>query len=568
MGFDYDKLRAKHEEGGNQWASYSDLFMVLSVVFLLLYVTTSLRGGTNSLQNNIEYQELVKEVTELRQQNKVYETLKEDYLQKGASQDEQESYNELMGKLSLLQEEAQQESEDLMKQASENQKKKAALNKYQKMIKNIINSNMVASARIKKRDTVIKKKDITIQQKQKIIAEKREQIKDLNQDINQKENQIIENNEKIQAINMDLQASIMELQNERREAKLSKAKMRRRVAELKVKSQERINALKDQNKTVEKQMNRIELELTSAENLLKKANKEIETQAQRRQRLQAKLQREKQRAQEVENELQAEAQRKSELQEQLKAESSKSSKLSSKLQAEAARKAQLQAALKQTKDEVASKESKISNLTKEFKAKLAKERAKADARKKLISDIKKNFKKAGIKAKIDGKTGEVILEFGDEYFDTGKADLKNNMQKILDKSVPVYAQSLFKRKKIAKNIANVEIVGFASPTYRGKFVDPDSLDPAEQKATSYNLDLSYRRAKAIFDHIFDTRKMTFSEQRRLRKIIKVTGRGYLDVANEIKTDRRTASTMSASDFCKATDCKKYQRVIIKFNLKN
>ena len=37
MSFDYDRFKAK-EDNGSYWASYSDLFMVLSLVFLLLYV--------------------------------------------------------------------------------------------------------------------------------------------------------------------------------------------------------------------------------------------------------------------------------------------------------------------------------------------------------------------------------------------------------------------------------------------------------------------------------------------------------------------------------------------------
>ncbi|MEZ4871987.1 MAG: hypothetical protein R2827_07040 [Bdellovibrionales bacterium] len=574
MGFDYDKLKSKHEEQ-NQWASYSDLFMVLSVVFLLLYVTTSLRGGTTSLQNNIEYQELMKEVTELRQEIKAYETIKEDHLAREASKSEQENYKELMSKLDLLQEDAQKEADELMQQAEENQKKKTALNKYQKMIQNIINANVVAKSRIVKRDKTIVKKDLTIEEKKQVIAEKRQQIQMLNQDIQEKEKEIqskeskiISNNEKIQEMNLELESKISQIEKERQEGVRKQREAKKLIAEMRAKAQARIEALKDQNKTVERQMNRIERELASASNLLEKKNQEIQSQAERRKALQARLQREKLRAQQVQEELNTEAQKRAELDSKLQEESQKTSQLNSKLQQEEEKRSQLAAALKQTKNEVASKESKISDLTKEFKAKLAQERAKANARKNLIANIKKNFKNAGIKAKIDGKTGEVILEFGDEYFDTGQANLKENMQKILNKSVPIYAQSLFQKKEIAKKIANVEIVGFASPTYKGKFVDPDSLKPEDQKATSYNLDLSYRRAKSIFDHVFDTRKMTFEEQARLRKIIKVTGRGYLDVANEIKTDRNTASSISSQQFCQETDCKKYQRVIIKFNLKN
>ena len=57
MSFDYDRIKAK-DEGGSHWATYSDLFMVLSLVFLLLYVTASLRSGTAGLQTQVENKKL------------------------------------------------------------------------------------------------------------------------------------------------------------------------------------------------------------------------------------------------------------------------------------------------------------------------------------------------------------------------------------------------------------------------------------------------------------------------------------------------------------------------------
>ena len=48
MGLDYKK---KHSHGGGDsesfWTSYSDLFLGLSSIFLMLYVVASLRTGTD-----------------------------------------------------------------------------------------------------------------------------------------------------------------------------------------------------------------------------------------------------------------------------------------------------------------------------------------------------------------------------------------------------------------------------------------------------------------------------------------------------------------------------------------
>ena len=41
-----------------------------------------------------------------------------------------------------------------------------------------------------------------------------------------------------------------------------------------------------------------------------------------------------------------------------------------------------------------------------------------DARRDIAREIKKGFAAAGIKADVDGKTGEVVLDFGDHYFES------------------------------------------------------------------------------------------------------------------------------------------------------
>ncbi len=58
MSFNYDKNKAQSSHQDSFWTSYSDLFLGLSTIFLLLYVTASLRTGTEGLRNQIENQKL------------------------------------------------------------------------------------------------------------------------------------------------------------------------------------------------------------------------------------------------------------------------------------------------------------------------------------------------------------------------------------------------------------------------------------------------------------------------------------------------------------------------------
>ena len=73
MSFDYKEIRARQHASGTQWASYSDLFMVLAFIFLLMYMVASLRTGMISVTSHAEIQEV-------KQELEIYETIKDQYL--------------------------------------------------------------------------------------------------------------------------------------------------------------------------------------------------------------------------------------------------------------------------------------------------------------------------------------------------------------------------------------------------------------------------------------------------------------------------------------------------------
>ena len=177
----------------------------------------------------------------------------------------------------------------------------------------------------------------------------------------------------------------------------------------------------------------------------------------------------------------------------------------------------------------------------------------------VAKDISKSFANAGIKAEVNNETGEVILDFGESYFDSGSAQLKNEMKSVIEKAVPIYAKSLLGNAKISEKVSAVEIIGFASPTYKGRFVDPKSNSKDDKEALKYNMDLSYSRAKSIFNYMIDNQKAQSPYNRNLMSLMKVSGRSFLEAAN-VKTD------VKPQDFCKVNDCKKAQRVVIRFSM--
>ncbi len=584
MSFDYDSIKEK--EGGSHWATYSDLFMVLSLVFLLLYVIASLRTGTSNIQNQTEYQEVIRERDDLQQQIKVYNTLKNNYLTTGASQDEQKMYEELMDKLVLLKEEAKKEKEDLREAALENEKKELALNKYQQMIRNIINTNMVSNVRIKRRDK-------TIEKNYEEIDSQKEEINNLEQTVVEKQEQIKQGEDKISKLNKELDTKLADLQKAFKQNKISKKKMNERIALLKKQNQEQIDNLKIQNQQAAQEIAKNQQIIAEANQQLEQASQTIQQQqqsieqlAQEKQEVTQKIsslrgdftkrmQKEKAEFEKAlkKEKLSAQARQKKQ-QDFLKKSKAKEMALAAEIQNMESQVQSVQGELEKTRQAkakadaqsqaLAEKNKNLAGQKQKLSSDLKRMKEIAQAKKKLISDMKENLRKAGLKADVDGKTGDVIIQFGEEYFDTGKANLKPGMESVLKKLMPAYSKTLFSDPKTAEKISSVEIIGFASPTYKGKYVNPVSLAADNKEAVNYNLDLSYYRARSIFDYIFDTGKMKYQNQKKLLPMVKVTGRSFLAEG----ADSRELSSMSHKDYCKKYDCKKSQRVVIKFNIDN
>jgi len=511
MSFDYDKVKAKQEDAhGNSWTAYSDLFMMLSTVFLLLYVSVGLRSQTSGVAVHEKIKQLTQKNADLEQQLQVYNTLKEQHMKNEASQEEAQVYDKLMNKLTLLQDEAKDEKNKLRQQAKENEEKEYALNEYQRLIRNIINTNVLSKTQLQKKDVIIAKKD-TINEEQREMIEEQEA-------------EITSNREKIANTERDLKAKIRALREQRENEEISKSQMEKRIAALKEKSQETIQALERKNqKAMEKfaqEEARIKSEFES------QLNKEKLGAAEREKRM---------------AEFEASAR-------------DREQALKSKVNALGSKVAQVEA-------EKGRALASVDTLQKDLK----RATELANARKELAKRINQELKKAGLSGAVDEKTGDVTLAFGEEYFDAGSSKLKPSMESTLKKFMPGYSSSLFKDQKIANNIENVEIVGFASSTYKGRYVPPDSLDPKDREAIEYNMKLSSQRANAIFSHIVDTKKMSFEHQKDLLPKIKVVGRGYLP---EGTSGKDLPKNMTQKEFCAKFNCNQAQKVVIKFKLKD
>ena len=648
MSFDYEKVKSRADgSGGEHWTSNSDLFMVLSVVFLLLYVVASVRNGATAINKAIKVQALKNEKEDLARQLKAYNTLKEDYLQNEAQNDELSMYQDLMKNLELLQSEAERKRRLLEQKAQKNAETKQALNQYQQMVRNIINTNLLAKKRIKKRDQVIVKKKEEIADKnlqideldetvknqaldienkakmissaqQKIeeqnneIAERQEDIKrqqeeieNLEVDLSSKKSIVAQKEREISGLNNSLEEKVAALKREAKDKKKTQMQMRAEVLKLRLENRKKVSALEKEKQMAQTKLSGLESEIENANQLISSANNTLKAKEMEQRQLEQQYNDATKRYQSQINQMENDFEDKinkqrAALNEQLKKEKASASEKERRLkefkaQASAER-AQLESALDNLEGKVSQAQSQLDNMkakTDEYEKKL--EKAKADhnrylasmkdledknkdlsgdldrykemvnAKKELAAKLEQKLKENGIDAKVNGKTGEVAINFGDEYFDSGSANLKKDMKKVLERFVPEYSKTLFSDPNIAEKIKNVEVIGFSSPTYRGKYVDPNSLKKEDRAALNYNLDLSFQRAKSIFAYMTDTSKMKFTHQKTITPLLKVTGRSYL--ANGVK-GRNLASGISRHEYCAKYDCKKSQKVIIRFNMKD
>ncbi len=552
MGFQYKKIN-ESDSAGNVWTSYSDLFMGLAFVFLLLYVIASLRTGATAFQQKLQMDRIAIKNDDLANQLKAYESIKSQYLAEEATQDDQKMYEDLMSKLDLLQDEAKKEKQELEAAAKENGKKAQALNKYQQLIRNVINSNLVAKTKITKRDSIIGDQDVE-------IKNQGEEITDLKVAVDEKRKQIQQGESRISSLNAALDSKVKELQKAYGQQQMSKAKFEQEVEKLRQQNQQKVNALAAMNDSYQEQIDKINEELDTTQSALSSTKSALGEAEGKAQKLSKQLSEKEAEFAAKAAQLQAafDAQRekdKAKFANDLKKEQLSAAERAGK---EAEFRARAAAQQKKLEDQMGTLRD---NLLGTQKA-LADAKGELEARQKIAKDIKKAFEKAGVKADIDMESGDVTLDFGDHYFETNRADLKPQMVKILKNAMPAYAKSLFGNKELAKKISGIEIVGFASPTYKNRVIDPRSLSPEDRKAAEYNLDLSYRRARSIFQSVFNPDEMEFSNQTKMRSMSKVSGKSFFE---EQKLSRDLAS-LDAASFCKKVDCKKSQKVLIKFSV--
>ena len=129
------------------------------------------------------------------------------------------------------------------------------------------------------------------------------------------------------------------------------------------------------------------------------------------------------------------------------------------------------------------------------------------------------LKEADIEAEVDKLTGNVKIS-DLELFEVGSYTLSEKGRKYLDKFVPIYMDTIFSKKELADNVANIIVQGHTdSQSYAGL------KTPNEQ--FSKNMELSLLRANAVEQYISKT-PYDKKYDKILRNLLTVEGRSFAE----------------------------------------
>lgn len=500
-------MKKKKKESNIDFGSYSDLFMVMSFVFLFMYVVSTINTGITVIQERHRSQSERKrlETTVAKYERKIDTELNEE---------QKKEYDHLTAGLLKLKEDAKIAREYQEKMAQLAIQKEKELDEYQETI------NAMMIDKLKSRES--------IQEKDKIITK-----------VTTESENVIKNQERaIASLKEDLEVKTHILDEKTAEIKkrtLEVETIEKRVIELRTKEVLAKNQAKELQE-LSNVLTKKELELANAK------------------KMQTSLQNEKDSV--VENS-KAQLQK---IQQERDSQARNAHAEFARLNDEKASiKAQGQADLEQFKKE---KDLELAGLKTKYL------KATEGLRKEIAVSLAGKLSDSGLSASVNPSTGDVTVHFKNAYYDYNSSVLKEAMKEELKVFIPLYAKSLFENKKYASSISSVEIIGSASPSFKGKYVNPRSMASADEKqAMNYNMDLSYRRAKGIFEYTFLTNELAFEHKDEILHLIKVSGTGYLQAMDEL-VSLPEASQDQKKGFCGTYNCEVFQKVTLRFNLKD
>jgi chromosome segregation ATPase len=194
--------------------------------------------------------------------------------------------------------------------------------------------------------------------------------------------------------------------------------------------------------------------------------------------------------------------------------------------------------------------------------------AKKQLRGKIAAGLAERLKAVNAPVRVDQETGNVVFEIDNSFlFQRNSSILSEYAKDKLKMIIPIYADVLFNNENIAGKILSFNIEGHASPRYKGEYVDP--FNEANEDAYTHNLQLSSRRAESITHFIYSTSMDEFKYSLRLRSLTKSIGRSYsAPILKEVVIGPSRSLASVGTNNCGDYDCSLSRRVEFSFALKD
>ncbi len=129
----------------------------------------------------------------------------------------------------------------------------------------------------------------------------------------------------------------------------------------------------------------------------------------------------------------------------------------------------------------------------------------------MIRDLSTSLSAANLKAAVDPNTGDIMLDSA-VFFETGRAEIRQEGKDLLDRFIPVYLDVLL-RDEYADYLGEIIIEGHT-----------DSSGSYES-----NLKLSQDRALQVALYCLRMQSLTSAQKKQLQKILTAKGRSYADL---------------------------------------
>lgn len=597
MPLDYEKAKSKTQNTQVVLGHFSDLFAALTFIFLFLFIIILLQNNTHSANVKLQAEKLdEKYKAEVDSISRKFEKRARELNNEvvsyvaGANQSEQGLYDELKSKLSTLVKKKRRHIEDTQEKISQEQKfiDKAKLeidriNSLEAMVTNLVDQQFAMKQKLRASKIDIERK--AAEEKKKIELDHVTVISRMERKFEDKLKKLIKDKDrKNKAYEAKLQLKQEELQKQLSRIELVNEKLDVLEKESQSYKDKNISLQKEKTKTQEN-FKKLERQFADA---TKKNTEVSQLRSQQEHKVDALQQNIDQLKLEKAN-LLAERDHMLAQQENLQEEMKKVYQGVGTLKRKLAGARQANKTIKNTQGSLSEEnkhllekldesEKRESIAKREFEdlekkhGKLKNDLTEVDSRKQYTREIcdslEKAFEKKGIQANIDYDSGEVVIPFEQSYFDFDSDALTQPMKEQLKKVIPTFAETVLGNSVGAK-IQSLQLTGYASPIYRGKLMDADKTDEVSQAGLSYNMDLSYRRARSIFDYIFNhPEEISYEFRDQMMKITTVSSRSYLvsdlEKQNNLAASEIPEGLSAGRVFCLSYNCDAWHKVSIRF----